>query len=266
MSGNILKIGKIPYLNLFPIFYILERESDCSGYEFVEGVPSYLNKQLRDGRIDISPSSSIEYLRYPDRYTIIDDHSISSSGPIGSILLFSKRPLETLDGLEVLTSSQSETSVALLKIICKKFFEIECHLKSTTEPIARALKSGTAYMLIGDDALREALKWPALFIYDLGDLWHKKTGLPFTFALWIARTDCCAERAHLLEQFKSDLNRSKKTALKNLQAIASALKAESFLSEEELVAYWQGISYDFRSSEKEGLELFRKYSDELGLI
>lgn len=266
MSGNSLKIGKIPYLNLFPIFYMLEKDSDCSGYEFIEGVPSDINKKLRDGRIDISPSSSIEYLRYPDRYNMIEDHSISSSGPIGSILLFSKRPLETLDGLEVLTSSQSETSVALLKIIFEKFYEIECHLKSTPEPIAHALKSSTAYMLIGDDALREALKWPALFIYDLGDLWHKNTGLPFTFALWIARTDCCTERTHLLEKFKADLDRSKKAALKNLKAIASAVKSGSFLSEEELVSYWQGISFDFSISHKKGLELFRKYSEELGLI
>jgi chorismate dehydratase len=60
-----LLIGEIPYANLFPIFYTLKKESDLSGYEFVEGVPSALNKKIREGLIDVSPSSSIEYLRHP---------------------------------------------------------------------------------------------------------------------------------------------------------------------------------------------------------
>lgn len=244
---------------------MIEKDPDSTGYEFIEGPPSDLNRKLREGMIDVSPSSSIEYLRYPDRYTIIEGHSISSAGPVGSILLFSKRPLETLSGLEVLTSSQSETSVALLKIILTKFYDIECSFRSTHQPIADALQSGSALMLIGDDALREALKWPALFIYDLGDLWQKHTGLPFTFALWMSRNDLSHEKDALLRRFIRGLDRAKEAALRNLQAIARAAGANSFLSEAELITYWQGISYDFGPHHKKGLELFRKYSTELGL-
>jgi len=119
-----LRIGKIPYANLFPIFYMLEKECDCSSYEFVEGVPSVLNKMLRDGEIDVSPSSSIEYLRNPSLYRIIDGHSISSKGHVKSILLFSKIPIVELNGGTIYVSSQSETSVALLDIILKKFYTI----------------------------------------------------------------------------------------------------------------------------------------------
>ena len=59
MDGQILRIGKIPYANLFPIFYVLERDMDCSQYEFVEGMPSTLNRMLRDGDIDLSPNAKI---------------------------------------------------------------------------------------------------------------------------------------------------------------------------------------------------------------
>ena len=100
---------------------MLESECDCSGYEFVEGVPSALNYMLRMGEVDVSPSSSIEYLRHSDEYVIVEDHSISSMGPVGSIILLSGKPIEELNGLSVLTSSQSETSVALLEIILRKF-------------------------------------------------------------------------------------------------------------------------------------------------
>jgi chorismate dehydratase len=80
-----LKIGRFFYSNLFPIYYMLEKEADCSSYEFVEGVPSYLNREIREGRIDVSPSSSIEYLKNTDRYDLIEGHSISSMGPVGSV-------------------------------------------------------------------------------------------------------------------------------------------------------------------------------------
>lgn len=260
-----LRIGKINYANLFPIFYTLEKSADCSAYEFIEGVPSVVNKLLREGKIDISPSSSIEYLRHKDKYVIFEGHSISSLGPVGSILLFSRRTMETLDGLTILTSSQSETSVALLNIILKRFFGFTCPLKSSGEPLSQALESHSAYLLIGDDALREALRWPKLYIYDLGDLWYKQTGLPFVFALWIARKGFCTNEPLLCERFKKDLDAAKTQALKNLKTIAGESSLLTVLSEDEIVSYWQAISYDLIDKHKKGLELFWKYAEELKL-
>lgn len=276
MAQQKLKIGRISYANLFPIFYMLERECDCSRYEFIEGVPSNLNRMLRNGEVDVSPSSSIEYLRDTNKYSVIEGHSISSIGPIGSIILFSKKPIERLDGMTVFTSSQSETSVALLEIIFKKFIKIKCALKQKDLclPISDSqLEGSDAYLLIGDDALtahkiviKHGLITEFIYTYDLGELWHKHTGLPFTFALWIHRKDCCMEKAELLERFKNDLNNAKKLALKNFKKIASSSPLKGILTEDELITYWENISYDFGDKHKKGLELFRKYSEELGLI
>jgi len=259
-------IGKIPYANLFPVFYTLEKECDCSTYEFIKGAPSDLNKKIREGLIDVSPSSSIEYLRHRDKYELIENHSISSSGPVGSILLFSKKPIETLGGLTVLTSSQSETSVALIRIIMKKFYELECYFQSSEKLLKDAIRSDAAYLLIGDEALREALKWPGLYIYDLGDVWYKHTGLPFTFALWIAHKARCAEKSELYRQFIDDLSRAKTSAVKSLDVIAAASPLKDTLSEEYLVSYWKGMSFDFNDEHRKGLELFGVYAKELGLI
>jgi chorismate dehydratase len=260
-----LKVGKIPYANLFPIFHILQNECDCSEYEFIEGVPSDLNKKIRVGEIDTSPSSSIEFLRNSGRYALIENHSVSSNGPVGSILLFSKRPIEKLDGLTVLTSSQSETSVALIRIVLKKFYAMTCFFESTSDPIEKALRSHEAYMLIGDEALAESLKWPKLFVYDVGELWYKNTGLPFTFALWIVRKECLIEKAILLRKFTDDLNKAKTMALHDLHALAAASSLRHLLSEQQLVSYWKGISYDFREEHRKGFDLFKRYLEELGL-
>ncbi len=261
-----LRIGRFSYSNLFPIFYMLDKEADCSAYEFIEGVPSYLNREIREGRIDVSPSSSIEYLRNPDRYDLIPGHSISSSGPVGSIFLFSKRPIEALDNVTVFTSSQSETSVVLMHIILKKFFNTECTFLSTSEPIEKVLGTGEAYMLIGDDALTESLKWPGLHIYDIGDLWYRHTGLPSVFALWIVRRDCCRNRRELLESFMGALDAAKKSALRDLDSVAAASPLRNFISEKQLVSYWKGISYDFGDDHRKGLDLFRNYAEELGIL
>lgn len=266
MTKGQLKIGRIGYANLFPIFHMLQRHADCSVYEFVEGVPSVLNRLLRDGDIDISPSSSIEYLRNRKQYTLIDGHSISSAGPVGSILLFSKRPIETLKGLIVLASTQSETSVALLQIVLKKFYDLDCPVRSSSEPLQKALETHSAYLLIGDDALREALRWPKLYIYDLGDVWYRNTGLPFVFALWIARSDRCKEEPAAFEQFRKDLDMAKARAMKDLQTVARESRLRSVLSGDEIVAYWQGISYDLTQEHRKGLGLFRQYAEELKLL
>lgn len=282
-----LKIGRINYINLFPIFYMLERRSDCSGYEIVEGVPSSLNALLREGLIDISPSSSIEYLRHKERYSIIDGHSISSFGAIRSILLFSKKPIKELDGSTVLVSSQSETSLALLDIVFKKFYNINSPLIPSGEPLEKALKSYPAYLLIGDDAMRERKKAQGargkgqgfvsenyepqtqdsgLYIYDLGDIWSRETGLPFVFALWIARKDCCIENPGLFEKFKQDLDSAKEAALRNFKDIAKESPLKDILTPDETVRYWQGISYGLNEEQMKGLNLFSKYAGELNLL
>jgi chorismate dehydratase len=266
MNRQRLLIGEIPYANLFPIFYMLKRGADTEGYEFIEGVPSDLNRKIREGLIDISPSSSIEFLRHPDAYELIENHSISSRGPVGSILLFSKKPIEALGGLGVLTSSQSETSVALIQIVLNKFYHLDCHFESSNKRLKDAMKGNTAYLLIGDEALIEAGQWPDIHVYDIGELWYQQTGLPFTFALWIAHKDCCSEKKDLYRKFLGDLDRAKSSASKNLETIAAASPLKDTLSKESLISYWEKISYDFNGEQRKGLELFRAYAGELGLI
>jgi chorismate dehydratase len=265
MDRDRLLIGEIPYANLFPIFYMLKRGPGVSGYEFIKGAPSDLNKKIRLGMIDVSPSSSIEYLRHKDKYELIENHSISSMGPVGSILLFSNKSIEKLDRQIILTSSASETSVALIRIVLSKFYELDCSFQSSSEKLKDAIGSSAAYLLIGDEALVEATKWPGLYVYDIGELWYRHTGLPFTFALWIANKDCRTKKSELYIKFIDDLNRAKTSALNNMDTVAASCPLKDILSEEALISYWKKMSYDFNDEHRKGLELFDAYAKELGL-
>ena len=81
-----LRIGRIAYLNVAPYFHYLQQEGFAG--EIVSGVPSALNTMLADGAIDACPSSSYEYGLHADEYYLLPDNSISSVGPVHSVLLF----------------------------------------------------------------------------------------------------------------------------------------------------------------------------------
>ncbi len=263
MSDDKLKIGKIPYSNLFPIYYYLENECRRPEFSFKEGVPSQLNRMLRNGEVDVSPSSSIEYLRHKNIYSIIPWTSISATGTVGSIYLFSSTKLESLNNAKISVSSQSETSVVLLKIIMKEFMSLDCSYETTESgSVEENLKEHSATLLIGDEAMREAKNFDGN-IYDLGGIWHKHTGLPFVFALWITRKDSLPEKKELLKKLSDDLVEAKSFSKKNLHLLAQKAPQNMWLSEHELVAYWNGISYDFTDEHLEGLMMFEKYANKL---
>ena len=259
MKDNKLKVGRIPYANFFPVFYYFDRECKHTDYKFIKGVPSKLNKMLRDGKLDISPSSSIEFLRNKDRYLILPWFSVSSAGPIYSIRLFSKLPLHNLGGKEIALSSDSETSNVLLKIILEEFLSLKCRFRSTNRRSVKSILSTfSAVLHIGDTAMIEAKKLSAggvnskfltpnseLYIYDLGELWFKHTGLPFVFALWIARKQAVAEKKELISKLSNDLIKARRYAGKKFRLIAKEAPQKKWLTEKELVDYWENISYDF---------------------
>jgi chorismate dehydratase len=264
-----LKVGKIPYANLFPIFHYLDTECDHSGYRFIEGVPSRLNRMLRNGELDISPSSSVEFLRYKKKYVILPWFSVSSTGPIKSILLFSKLPIEKLQGETIAVTSESETSTTLLKIILKKFLSLKCKFRPTRQrSVKKILSTCTAVLHIGDTAMKEAKKISKIsdskvYIYDLGELWDKYTGLPFVYALWIVRKKSVSQKGDQIRKFSEDLMKAVKYANKKWDLIVREAPQSKWLGEKELVDYWKIISYDFTEKHLKGLRLFEKYTKSL---
>jgi chorismate dehydratase len=201
--------------------------------------------------------------------------------------LFTHGKIEALDSAEVHVSSQSETSVGLLAVIVRKFYGVECDLRISDYPQITAERS---FLLIGDDALRyrNAIRVGAgshgprtLSVYDLGEVWYRHTGLPFVFALWMVRkrsaaADCLVEgqksahaalnrevRERLLDRFVADLDKARRIALTRLHELARHAPLRSFMSESEILRYWDRLDYDLTDDHKKGLNLFGDYLEEL---
>ncbi len=261
-----LRIGHIDYANCTPIFNGMHELFSDADYEYVRGVPASLNRMLAAGEIDICPSSSIAFSMTPDNLLIMPDLSISSFGAVQSVLLFSLKPIEDLDGGTVLLSAESATSVNLLKILLIKRFGCECIYKSTNLTVVEAFDDAQGILLIGDSALHAAQCEPSVFIYDLGALWYDWTGTPFVFALWLVSKDaflrCETELLTLANRFVS----AKYYAMANLDKIVDESPEESWMGRERLLEYWKVLSYDLSERHIEGLKLFFSYAAELGLI
>lgn len=263
-----LRIGRIAYANCTPIFHALNElyPADLFDYRYVNGVPFKLNSLLADGSIDVCPSSSITYSIRPDRYLIVPDLTISSRGPVKSVMLFSALPLEALNGRTVLLSSESATSVNLLKILLGKRYGMDCTFQVTSDTTLAPLSHAPAMLLIGDAALRAVQESSEIHVYDLGELWFQWTGLPFVFALWLTTRTAVERHGGELHRLAGQLRQSKTHALEHLQEIAAVSPEREWMGQKGLLEYWNVLSYDLNGEHIRGLKLFFQYAAELGLI
>ncbi|HWG32679.1 MAG TPA: MqnA/MqnD/SBP family protein, partial [Gemmatimonadaceae bacterium] len=112
-----MKIGRIPYINCYPVYGAIDRGIVQLDGELVDGIPTALNGMMASGALDISVVSAVEYARDSERYLLLPDLAISCDGPVRSVMLFSRLPAEQLGARSVVVSRSSMTSVALLQLL-----------------------------------------------------------------------------------------------------------------------------------------------------
>ena len=184
---NSLRIGCVKYLNALPLIHgwLGEVEFDH---------PSMLCKQLANGELDVALVSSFEFLRNPI-YRIVDDVSISSDGPVYSVVVAHRGKISEIEEIELDPASQ--TAVNLLRCMLgelglKPRFKSGVLGSTGCQPaVVGSLPTiRNARLLIGDHAIqfRESHARELQF-WDLGEQWKKHVGLPFVYALWLIRPE-----------------------------------------------------------------------------
>src|SRR3954467_655206 len=158
MDGAMLRLGRIGYANMAPVFFRLDATVDE-----VVGVPTDLNRQLVAGGVDVAPLSSIEYARNADPLRLLPRLCVSSDGAVESIQLISKTPLERIRSIAV--TPESATSVVLTRVLFPDAERV---------PLG---EDAEAKLLIGDAALKSAFEDPTPH-HDLGRLWLGRAGRP----------------------------------------------------------------------------------------
>lgn len=260
-----IRVGRIPFLNLLPIFRALETRFPVEHVRFVSGHPSELNRMLRVEKLDISPSSSIEYGKFPERYLLCPDLSISSRSKVMSVLLFSHRPVNDLPEDPIAVTHSSDTSVLLLEILLRIFLGKRNRLVRTSLSTGEALLRFPAYLAIGDEAIRASLSGAAAHVTDLGEWWNRETGAPFVFALWIISRNALREGGETLRGFARTLVSAKRIAREEMDREDGRMIGPEWIPRSFLSEYWRNLSYDL-SAEIEGLERFFRLAVKIGRI
>ena len=260
-------IGHIDFLNVLPFSYGYAHAAQ--DLHIVRGVPTFLNGELKAGRIDLSNISSIEYARQSDELLILPKICVRADNDVTSIILISRKPIENLRGDKIILTSKSATAQCLLKIILHEGYDAAPAYETRAVKVEKPVDDdATAALLIGDDALFVYLHKPQNFyLYDLGKEWRKLTGRQMVYALWAVRKNFAAENPALLKATYEKILRAFEFGIEHkAAAIKSVLPTKPFTFD-ELDKYLGGvIKWNLTAEGLEALKLYYKKAAALKLI
>jgi len=260
------KVGHIQFLNCLPLYYGLVKNEALLDLELIKGTPTELNSLLINGKLDISPISSIEYARHHKSLVLFPEFTVSSDGEVKSILLVSRSPIENLSGKKVALTTTSATSQVLVKLILSRGYQVEPEYFTCQPDLGSMLAEAEAALLIGDIALRHYLDRQGMYLYDLGAEWKKLTGKKMVYAVWAVNRNFAetqnALNEHVFEIFKKSMDYS----MEHLSEIAEyAARWEPF-SPFFLMDYFRALRFTFDKEYQEGLLHFYRLAEEIGAI
>ncbi|PHR28351.1 MAG: hypothetical protein COA36_06690 [Desulfotalea sp.] len=251
----VARIGMVNYLNTAPIHEKWKSSVKREDWILVEGTPAVLNKKLEKGAIDLGFVSCFEYAKHPEDYKILSGLSISANGPVASVVLLSHVPIDQLDGADVLLTAQSDTSVQLVKVILEEFNNV-IPTYHTGDILLADHKEFKAVLAIGDDALRLVESATYLYQFDLGDIWKRKTGLPFVYAVCAVREEFSRNQPELLAEIHRELLRCRDEGTADLDHICEIAAIRIPLSKQKCRDYLEAIQYDLAPQKCKALETF----------
>jgi chorismate dehydratase len=260
-----MRVGRIPYINCYPVYGAVDAGVVKLDAELVTGVPSDLNAKMARGQLDVSVVSAIEYARASERYLLLPDLAISCDGPVRSVLLLSRVPAPELGGRRLIVSRSSMTSVALLELLFQDVWhaspqfapgdaELSDIARFAEEPHDARLVIGDAALLLGAQRTTLGATYP--FVYDLGTEWKRWTGLPFVFAVWVAQRSTSVDRALAVH---ASLIESRAWGLQHLDQLAERAASASGVDSGACREYLSGLDYGLSYPHLAGLtDFFRR--------
>jgi chorismate dehydratase len=264
-----MRIGRIPYINCYPVYGAIDRGVVKLDAELVDGVPTELNRRMAAHDLDISVVSAVEYARDSQRYLLLPDLAISCDGPVRSVMLFSKLPAGELTSRNVIVSRSSMTSVALLELLFENVWHSSPRFvpgdAEVSDVVVDSLTEADARLVIGDAALvlgsNHRERYP--FVYDLGQMWKEWTGQPFVFAVWVAQRSTDVKEALVAH---AGLIASRNWGLAHLSELAAQAHEATGVGLRVCAEYLSGLDYGLSYPHLAGLTEFYRRLVERGRI
>ncbi|HSE49403.1 MAG TPA: menaquinone biosynthesis protein [Terriglobales bacterium] len=256
-----LRISAISFLNTAPLMWDFDHGELRRRFTIHYTVPSACAEELRTGVADIGIIPVITYHTIPD-LSVLPGVCIAAKGPVRSILLISRKPLDQIR--TVAADSSSRTSVALARVIFRKWFGGQRTFTAMEPKLDVMLQNADAALIIGDNAL--TVDRSQYLCYDLAEEWTRQTGKPFVFAFWAVRNAALAGRndyPDLSELFRS----SRDHGLEHTAELAREWAHRVGISEDAVRSYLtESIDYRLDREKLDGMRLFLEYALETGVL
>ncbi|MBC8107122.1 MAG: menaquinone biosynthesis protein [Anaerolineae bacterium] len=255
-SVRTLAVGSVSFLNARPLIYGLESADDL---KLSLDVPAKLLEGLRSERYAVALLPVVDYQRM-ENLCIVPSGGIGCDGPTMTVRLFSQQPIRETRVLAC--DPDSHTSVALARIILSERFGISPEFIDLQDSCGGA---GEARLLIGDKVVCEE---PAGFEHqlDLGAAWKEMTGLPFVFAVWIARQKD-SKGGIDLGDLPARLSEAKRAGLANVREIVTKYAIPrgwpAGMALQYLTLY---LKYDIGPTQLQAISLFHEKAAGHGII
>lgn len=254
-NPEVLRIGAVSYLNSRPLIENL-REL-LPGADLILDYPSRLADSLAGSKLDVALIPSVEYFRHPG-YEVISDACVAARGEVLSVKLYCRVHPGEIRTLAL--DEGSRTSAALTRVILAERYGVipqtePLRMESTTRD-----SQADAVLLIGDRAMHRPAE-SFVDVLDLGQFWYDWTGLPFVFAMWVARQDARTEGVDDALSQARDLGVARATEIAREEAPKLGL-SES-LAHQYLT---RNLHYHLTSAERSGLKLFHELAAQHHLV
>ena len=238
-----IRVGAVSYLNTKPLLYGLQHHAVSESIELMEDYPANLARALQENTIDIGLVPVAVLPKLPEAH-IISDYCIGATGPVASVCIFSKVPMEQIQSLYL--DYQSKTSVNLARVLLKNYWNKEVLLLEAPTNFIDLIDGTTAAVIIGDRALDKFDSYP--FRYDLAEAWINYSGKPFVFATWVSNKE-------LDPIFIASFNEANALGLSNIEKVIDQLTVNK--NAYDLHTYFtKNISYTLDTAKKEGMAQF----------
>ena len=241
-----LKISAVSYLNTVPFIHGLKQSELIHNIDLQLDYPSICADKLINGTVDLALVPVVVIPKLKDSH-IISDYCIGADGAVDTVCLYSDVPITEIESIAL--DYQSRTSVALLKILLKEYWQLNPELKKADVGFEENIKGKHAALVIGDRAF--ALNDKHAYIYDLSAIWKEMTGLPFVFAAWVANKK-------LPQDFIIAFNKALEKGLSDIDT-ALVLEGANYPNCTNPEDYLNNkISYNLDAEKQKGMELFLK--------
>ena len=241
-------IGRVSFVNCDPLYHALP-----DSWSVLPAPPAWLTGHLLRRDCLTAPIPTADYAAHHDELQLLKGLGILSDGPVGSVLLFSTRPLERIRDV-ALPSDSSTSSKLLMHLLAAR--DIDPRMHQMGPDLDEMLSRCDAALLIGDRALDEAERNPELVAMDLGADWKAVTGSPMVFGVFAARKDSPAARLEEVARVLREQLRGFTDDPDFRAAVLESTAERSGFSLERVSNYFDEVRFKVGEPEVEGLNRF----------